>query len=106
MLLVLSCSAGMAVMLFVEQLYYCTALSPSVADAAFCAAEIRDFGCYSWMLQLLLQPIWMPLFGLLQNLVKTNCYFGAWCLFYFNFLCFSVCVVFSCTGSLFYLYGS
>ncbi|XP_028110814.1 uncharacterized protein LOC114309291 isoform X2 [Camellia sinensis] len=68
MLLVLSCSAGMAARLFVEQLCYCTALSPSVPAAAFCAAEIRDFGCYSWLLQLLLQPIWMPLFGLLQNL--------------------------------------
>ncbi|CAL5346327.1 unnamed protein product [Camellia sinensis] len=68
MLLVLSCSAGMAARLFVEQLCYCTALSPSVPAAAFYAVEIRDFGCYNWMLQLLLQPIWMPLFGLLQNL--------------------------------------
>ncbi|KAF5959302.1 hypothetical protein HYC85_000511 [Camellia sinensis] len=46
MLLVLSCSAGMAARLFVEQLCYCTALSPSVPAAAFCAAEI--LGCYNF----------------------------------------------------------
>ncbi|CAL5359028.1 unnamed protein product [Camellia sinensis] len=48
MLLVLRCSAGMAAMLFVEQLCYCTTLLPSVAAATFCAAEVRDFGCYNF----------------------------------------------------------
>ncbi|GMQ03243.1 hypothetical protein CsSME_00049120 [Camellia sinensis var. sinensis] len=100
MLLVLRCSAGMAAMLFVEQLCYCTTLLPSVPAATFCAAEVRDFGCYNFCYN----PFGCLYLDCCRIWLRQTAVLGRGAYFILIFFVF-LFVVFSCTGSLFYLYG-